>query len=99
MTRSIAAAMSIAIAACAGVTDVVPVGDGVYLVTGHGITAWSADPAHKAAALQKAAEFCSGMGKQLQTISSSDSGPTGFGTVSSAEVQFRCVNPAATVNP
>ncbi len=52
---------------------------------------WSSGPTEKAKALQKAAEYCNGMGKELQTISANDSGPGGFGKISSAEVQFRCV--------
>jgi hypothetical protein len=96
MTRSIALSACVALAACAGVNEPVPVGDGVYLVTAHGVASWSPDPAQKAAALQKAAQFCNGMGKEMQTISSSDSGPGGFATISSAGVQFRCVSQATT---
>jgi len=77
--------------ACAGVTDPVPVGDGVYMVANHGVMGWSSGPAQKAAALQKAGMFCNGMGKELQTISTTDSGPGGLGKISSADVQFRCI--------
>jgi hypothetical protein len=91
MTRGIAIAACVVLAGCAGVTEPVPVGDGVYMVANHGVMGWSSGPAQKAAALQKAAMYCNGMGKELQTISATDSGPGGFGKISSAEVQFRCI--------
>ena len=96
LRRSIAVSACVALAACAGVSEPVPVGDGVYLVTAHGVANWSTDPDQKAAALQKAAQFCNGMGREMQTIGSSDSGPGGFATISSAGVQFRCVSQATT---
>jgi hypothetical protein len=95
LKRSAAVAICVALAGCAGVTDVVPVGDGVFMVANHGVMGWSSGPAQKAAALQKAGEYCNGKGLELQTISATDSGPGGFGKISSAEVQFRCVSQAS----
>ena len=99
MKRSVAVgACCVTLAACAGVTEPVPVGDGVYMVGSHGVMGWSSGPAQQAAALEKATMFCNGMGKELQTISASDSGPGGFGKISSAEVQFRCVSQATVTH-
>jgi hypothetical protein len=90
--------VGLAAAACATSTDVVPVGDGVYMVANHGFMGWSSGPAQKAVALQKATEYCNGMGKELQTISAGDSGPGGFGETASAQVRFRCLG-SDTANP
>jgi len=93
MKRSLSIAACVALAACAGVTEPVPVGDGVYMVGSHGVMGWSSGPAQQAAALEKATMFCNGMGKELKTISATDSGPGGFGKTSSAEVQPPLSNP------
>lgn len=77
------------VSACAGVTDVVRTGQDTYMVASHGVMGWSSGPAQKANAFQKADAYCKGLGKQTETIKSSET-PSGFGKIASAEVEFRC---------
>jgi hypothetical protein len=82
---------SIAVSSCAGSNHVVPTGQGTYMIAEHGTMGWSSGPAQKAKAFEEAQAYCQQTGKQLETISATDSGAGGFGKISSAEVQFRCV--------
>lgn len=95
MTRSLIVFVCAGVAGCAGVTDVVATGQDTYLVTSHGPMGLSSGPEQKAKALQRAADYCAALGRQMQTISSADTGAGGFGDTPSAQLQFRCVNPAA----
>lgn len=81
----------VALAACAGSTNVVPEGRDAYMVASHGTMGWSSGPAQKAKALEEAGAYCQKLGKQMEPISESDSGAGGFGKISSGEVHFRCV--------
>lgn len=82
---------SVLVAGCAGVTDVVSSGNDTYFVASHGTMGWSSGGAQKAAAITKANDFCSGLGKQMEIVSAADSGNGGFGKISSGEVQFKCI--------
>jgi hypothetical protein len=95
MKRMTAVFAAVGAVACTTVTDVIPTGQDTYAVTSHDQMGWTSGPDQRAKALQRALEYCSGLGKQLETIGTTDSGASGFGTVSSAQVQFRCVTPAA----
>ncbi|MCA8018101.1 hypothetical protein [Burkholderia metallica] len=76
---------------CAGTTDVVSTGPDSYMVASHGTMGWSSGPAQKASAFEKASAYCGRSGKEMEVIQSGDSGTGGFGRISSAEVDFRCV--------
>ena len=77
---------------CASSSIVVPQGHDTYMVARHGTMWWSSSgSAQKAKALQEAQDYCQHLGKQMATISEADSGPGGFGKISSSEVYFRCV--------
>jgi len=95
VTAVFAAAMGAAVVACTSVTDVVPTGQDTYSVASHDQMGLRSGPEHRAKALQRALEYCNVLGKQLETIGATDSGAGGFGTVTSAQVQFRCVTGAA----
>ena len=88
---TVALVMATIITGCAGVTHVVPTGPETYMIASHGTMGWSSGPAQRAAALEKASAYCKGLRKQLDTISATDTGAGGFGKISGAEVNFRCV--------
>lgn len=91
--RDLFGVVVIAITGCAGVTHVVPTGQGTYMVASHGTMGWSSGPAQKAKAFEEGDAFCKQSHKEMETISESDTGPGIFGKVSSGEVHFRCVTP------
>jgi hypothetical protein len=80
------------LAGCAGVTEVVSTGKDTYMIASHGTMGWSSGGAQKANGFNQANEFCKKMGMVVEVISSSDSGSGGFGKISSAQIDFRCVN-------
>lgn len=65
------------------------------MVTAHGTMGYSSGPEQKSKAFEQAAAYCKQSGKDLETISATDTGAGVWGKVSSAEVDFRCVDPAA----
>ena len=71
----------IALAACAGATNVVPERHDAYMIASHGTMGWSSGPAQKAKALEEAGDYCKRMGKEMEPISETDSGPGGFGKI------------------
>ena len=84
------AALVVTLAGCAGVTDVVSTGPDTFLVASHGTMGWSSGGAQKAAAIQKATEYCRGVGKQLQLVSARETNGGGFGQIAAGEAEFRC---------
>ena len=89
--RRLIAGACLALTACAGATNVVPEGRDAYMVASHGVMGWSSGSAQKAKALEEADAYCKQHGKQMEVVNESDSGPGGFGKISSGEVHFRCV--------
>jgi hypothetical protein len=89
----IAAGLVLALAACAGATDVVNTGPDTFLVASHGTMGWSSGGAQKAAAIQKASDYCKGVGKQLQLMTARETNGGGFGQIAAGEAEFRCVAP------
>lgn len=89
--RKLIAGICLALAACAGATNVVPEGPDRFMVASHGTMGWSSGPAQKAKALEEADAYCKQRGKQMDVVSESDSGPGAFGKISSGEVHFRCL--------
>ena len=91
-TAAFCIASALLVGACAGATDVVSTGPDTYMVASHSTMGWSSGPAQKAAAFEKANDYCKGLGKVMQVINARDSGNGAFGKISSGEVDFRCVN-------
>jgi hypothetical protein len=91
ITVSVAALM---LAACAGVSDVVPAGNGTYMVAAHGTIGLSSGSAQKARAYEEASDFCQGKHLTFQPIDTTEN-EGDFNKSASAEVEFRCVAPAA----
>ena len=92
MKKSLLVITVLVIASCAGVSDVVSAGKDTYLVANSGTMGWSSGGEQKAKALRKAEDFCNKNGGKLEVIKSYDSGAGGFGKISSAEVEFRCID-------
>ena len=92
MTRRIGISVFALLVGCAGVTDVVPVGQDTFMIASHGVMGWSSAGAQKAKAFQAAAEYCKNLGKELQPIRTSET-PGGFGKIAAGEVEFRCLMP------
>jgi hypothetical protein len=83
------------LAGCAGTTkQVVPTGRDTYMVANHGTMGWSSAGAQKAKAFEEANAFCQSKGKAVETVNERET-DSGFGRIASAEVEFRCVAPAA----
>lgn len=81
------------LAGCAGTTgQVVPTGQGAYMIANHGTMGWSSAGAQKAKAYEDANAFCAKQSKTVETITERET-DSGFGKIASAEVQFRCVAP------
>ncbi len=74
---------------CASVSDVIPSGDGTYMVAAHGIDGNGSGATQKAIALQKANSFCEGSGAQIQVVHI-ETGEAMFGRPPSADLTFRC---------
>lgn len=84
----------LALAGCAGTTDVVSTGGDTFMVASHGTMGWSSGPAQKAHAIERANAYCSVSGKTMEILNASEQ-PGGFGRIAAGEVQFRCVSPAS----
>jgi sarcosine oxidase gamma subunit len=95
-TTTLGAVVTVAMAGCAGSTDVVTTGPDTYMVASHGTTEGSSGSTQKAKALEEAREYCEKSGKQLETIRAIESGPGNYGKTSSAEIHFRCVTTATS---
>ena len=88
LQRSVLAAC---ITCCAGSfaagSEVVAIGQDVYVVTSQAKNGWSTPGAQKTKAYEKAHGFCAARGKELQVITSNVSSREPV----SAELQFHCV--------
>jgi hypothetical protein len=79
------------IVGCAGTTNrVVPTGHDTYIVANHGTMGWSSVGAQKAKAFETANAFCNSKGKEVEAVNEHET-DSGFGTIASADLEFRCV--------
>lgn len=81
-------ATSLCLAACTTTTGVVPIGDGIYMLSTQDYTAWSGGKL-KAALYADAAAHCKAQGKEPSPVSDSAEDAT-FSRYASAEIKFRC---------
>ena len=77
------------LAACASTTGVVPIGDGMFMLSKQDYYSWSGGKA-KAELYGEAAAYCKGLGKEPSPISDSSKDATMYGNYASAEIKFRC---------
>ena len=91
-TAALAIAIATVLGGCAGVSDVVPAGNGTYMVTAHGAIGQSSGAAQKARAYEEASDYCQHLRRTFEPIDSSEN-ESDIGRAASAEVEFRCVAP------
>lgn len=89
-TLMLAAAVALACAGCASVSEVVPTGPNAYMVGSNAHGGFKSDAEVKALAINRANDFCTSQGKIAQVTNSTSSG-TQMWTPQNAEVQFSCV--------
>jgi hypothetical protein len=89
-TKAALAALTM-LAACTTISDVMPAGDGLYIVTTQvrgGMTPWGEV---KASTLKRADEYCREHGKQMHQIDMQTHGVRGW-TPQEAELTFSCTS-------
>jgi hypothetical protein len=92
MKAMIPGVFAVALMGCAGVSDVVPAGNGTYMVAAHGTIGLSSGSAQKARAYEEASDFCQGKHLTFQPIDTTENEGDGLNKAASAEVEFRCVS-------
>ena len=81
------------LSACASNSGIVPIGQDTFMVSRQAATGFSGSGTLKAEAFQEANKFCSGQGKSLQVVHTSEAAPPYiFGNFPKAEVQFMCLD-------
>jgi hypothetical protein len=80
--------LGLALASCVTTSDVVPVGNNQFLLTGHASGGLNAGKG-TAAAAQKAADYCRAQGKAMVLVSTEFHGVAAVGGESTSVV-FRC---------
>ncbi|WP_316666543.1 hypothetical protein [Ralstonia psammae] len=80
--------------AATGTDDVVPIGPDMYMIGGLGNFTDLSSSAVKARMFQQAAKYCADQGRVMSPTGSAGK-DSGYGLYASAEVQFRCLAPAA----
>lgn len=78
------------LAACQSISDVVPTGQGTYLVgvVNHG--GMNSDAEITAVSIRRGTEFCASQNKRFELINASNSGTQGW-TPQQSQIMFRCV--------
>lgn len=84
------AAASLAVAGCASKTGVVPIGDGMYMVSMADYSLNYSGGKVKAELYQEATEFCAKQNKKLIPITDSSRDAAYASHYASAEVKFSC---------
>lgn len=88
-------ALGAVLVGCAS-SGVIPIGDGVMMLTKKGAGGVVTPGAEVLADLYKEANtYCGQQNKQIQTVSSTSENAIPFVRFSSAELHFRCVSPTA----
>jgi hypothetical protein len=80
----------LSLAACQSVSDVIPTGQGTYLVGATVRGGLTSDVAVTALSVKRGTEFCAAMGKQFEMANATNSGMAGW-TPQQSQVMFRCL--------
>lgn len=75
--------------ACQTVSDVIPAGQGTYLVGATVRGGMKSDVEVTALSIKRGTEFCAAMGKQFELANAANSGTQGW-TPQQSQVMFRC---------
>ena len=79
-----------AIAGCTTMSDVMQIGPDTYIVSTTARGGFTTDTEVKSTVIRKAQAHCGSMGRQMQMVTSNNSGTQGW-TPQNAEVTFKCV--------
>lgn len=82
--------------ATTGTNGVVKIGPDMYMVGGLGGVTDHSSSAVKARFYQDASKYCADMGREMSPVNSTGR-DAGYATYASAEIQFRCLQPAAPI--
>lgn len=85
-----AAICAATVAGCASVSEVIPAGKDTYLVGANVRGGMTSDAEVTGMSVKRANEFCAAQGKQVEVISSTNSGTQGW-TPQNSQVMFRCI--------
>lgn len=77
------------LAGCQSVSEVVPTGQGTYLVGANVRGGMKSDAEVTAISIRRGTEFCAAMGKRFELVNASNSGTQGW-TPQQSQVMFRC---------
>ena len=72
-------------------SGVIPVGDGVYMVSKHSATTFASGDSQKVAVYREATAYCTREGKTLATVDTAAQHGVIAYRAASAELHFRCV--------
>lgn len=87
-------AASVLLAGCASNSGVVPLGPDTFMVSRQAATGFSGSGTLKAEALQEAQQYCAGLHKVMQVVSTHEAQPPYIlANFPKAEVQFMCLAP------
>jgi hypothetical protein len=92
MRKTVVLCFALLAAGCQSVSEVVPAGNGTYMVGSEvrgGFSSWAEV---RALTLRRANEYCSGQGKEMVQVDSKTRGARGW-TPQEAELTFKCVEP------
>lgn len=90
LNSAIAIALTVALAACGTVSEVVAVNADSYLVSSHGVVGNGAASAEEIKAVQSANTYCTQRSRKLAVLSVEKVDPF-FGRAPSASVKFQCI--------
>ena len=82
--------VSLLIAGCQSISEVMPVGKDSYMVGANVHGGLVSDAEVTALSVRRANEWCSAQGKRMELISSSNSGTQGW-TPQQSQIMFKCV--------
>lgn len=82
--------LAFALMGCQSISDVVPTGQGSYLVGAVVHGGMQSDAEVTALSIKRGREFCSALGKSFELINASNAGTQGW-TPQQSQIMFRCV--------
>lgn len=98
MRKAVMLSFALLVTGCQSVSEVVPAGNGTYLVGSEvrgGFSSWTEV---RALTLRRANEYCSSQGKEMVQVDSKTRGARGW-TPQEAELTFKCVEPGKQSTP
>jgi len=88
--RAFLSTIALLLAGCTTMSDVMQIGPDSYMVSTSVRGGLTSDTEVKSTVIRKAQAHCGAQGKQMQMVSSANSGTQGW-TPQNAEVTFKCV--------